>query len=305
MSRVAWAQSYPTRAVHIVVGFPPGATTDIVARLMGQRFSERLGMPFIIENRSGAAGNIGTEAVVRSPPDGYTLLLVGPAAMTNATLYDKLNFNFVHDIAPVAGIMRVPSVMVVNPSFPAKTISEFIAYAKARPGKVNMGSAGTGSMPHVSGELFNMMTGIKMVHVPYRGAPLALTDLLGSQVQVLFSVLPSSIEFIRSGRLRALGVTSATRSEALPDVPSVSEFVPGYEASALYGLGAPKAIPAEIVSRLNEEVNAGLADPIIKSRFVELGGTPLPGSPADFGKLIAGETAKWAKVIKFANIKPI
>lgn len=305
MSRVAWAQSYPTRAVHIVAGFPPGATTDIVARLMGQRFSERLGMPFIIENRSGAAGNIGTEAVVRSPPDGYTLLLVGPAAMTNATLYDKLNFNFVHDIAPVAGIMRVPSVMVVNPSFPAKTISEFIAYAKARPGKVNMGSAGTGSMPHVSGELFNMMTGIKMVHVPYRGAPLALTDLLGSQVQVLFSVLPSSIEFIRSGRLRALGVTSATRSEALPDVPSVSEFVPGYEASALYGLGAPKAIPAEIVSRLNEEVNAGLADPIIKSRFVELGGTPLPGSPADFGKLIAGETAKWAKVIKFANIKPI
>ena len=280
------------------------AANDIVARLIGQWLSERLGQPFIIENRPGAGSNIATEAVVRAPPDGYTLLLVGPPNAINATLYDKLNFNFIRDIAPVASIVRVPNVMVVNPSVPAKTVPEFIAYAKANPGKINMASAGIGSSAHVAGELFKMMTGVDMVHVPYRGAAPALTDLLGGQVQVCSPRMPASIEYIKAGKLRALAVTTATRSEALPDVPTVGEFVPGYEASSWYGVGAPKNTPAEIVDKLNKEINAALADPKIKARLADLGGTALAGSPADFGKLIADETEKWGKVIRAANIKP-
>jgi tripartite-type tricarboxylate transporter receptor subunit TctC len=270
---------------------------------LGQWLSERLGQPFVIENRPGGGGNIGTEAVVRSPADGYTLLLVGPPHAINATLYDKLNFNFIRDIAPVAGIMSVSNVMVVNPSVPAKTVPEFITYAKANPGKINMASSGNGSSTHVAGELFKMMTGVDMVHVPYRGNTPALTDLLGGQVQVYFVTTPASIEYIRTGKLRPLAVTTATRSDALPDIPTVSEFVPGYEASAWYGVGVPMRTPVEIIDRLNTEINAGLADPKIKARFADLGGTVLPGSPADFGKLIAEETEKWAKVIRAANIK--
>ena len=304
VSRIARAQTYPTRPVRIIVGFPPGGAADIAARLMGQWLSERLGQPFVIENRPGAGSNIATEAVVRAPADGYTLLLVSTSNAINATLYDKLNFNFIRDIAPVAGIIRVPHVMEVNPSVPAKTVPEFIAYAKANPGKINMASAGIGAAPHVSGELFKMMTGVDMVHVPYRGAAPALTDLLGGQVQVMFDTMPSSIEYIRAGKLRALAVTTATRSEALPDIPTVGDFVPGYEASAWYGVGAPKNTPAEIVDKLNKEINAGLADPKMKARLADLGGTVLAGSPADFGKLIADETEKWAKVVKFAGIKP-
>ncbi|MBI5911343.1 MAG: tripartite tricarboxylate transporter substrate binding protein [Betaproteobacteria bacterium] len=303
LSKNTSALDYPSRPVRIVVGFPPAATSDIVARLMGQWLSDRLGKSFIVENRPGVAGNIGTEAVVRASPDGYTLLLVGPAAMSNVTLYNKSNFNFLRDITPVASIIRVPGVMVVHPSFPAKTIPEFIAYAKANPDKVNMASAGIGSVPHVSGELFNMLTGIKMVHVPYRGTPLALTDLLSGQVQVMFGVLPSSIEFIRSGQLRALAVTSVMRSEALPDIPAVRDFVPGYEASAVYGLGAPIGTPAEIIDKLNKAINAGLADPKLKSLLANLGGVVLAEPPAEFGKLMADETEKWAKVVKFADIK--
>jgi tripartite-type tricarboxylate transporter receptor subunit TctC len=303
VSRIARAQAYPERPVRIVVGFAPGGANDILARLIGQWLSERLGQPFVIENRPGGGSNIATEAVVRAAPDGYTLLLVGPPQAINATLYEKLNFNFLRDIAPVAGIIRAPNVMEVNPSVPAKTVSEFIAYAKANPGRVNMASAGNGTGPHMAGELFKMMAGVNIVHVPYRGSGPALTDLLGGQVQVMFDALPPSMEHIRTGKLRALAVTTAARSLALPDVPTVSEFVPGYEASASFGVGAPKNTPAEIVDKLNKEINAGLVDPKFKTRLADLGGTVLAGSPADFGKLIAAETEKWAKVIRTANIK--
>jgi tripartite-type tricarboxylate transporter receptor subunit TctC len=304
VSRIASAQSYPTRPVRIIVGFPAGGTADIIARLIGQRLSERLGQPFVIENRTGAGGNIATEAVVRAPPDGYTLLLVGPPNAINATLYEKLNFNFIRDIAPVASIIRVPNAMVVNPSLPAKTVPEFIAHAKANPGKISMASAGNGTAAHASGELFKMMTGIEMIHVPYRGAPPAEADLLGGQVQVLFDPLPLPLEFIRTGKLRALAVTTATRSEVLPNIPTVGEFVPGYEASSVYGLGAPANAPAEIVDRLNQEINASFADPKIKVRLADTGGTVLAGSPTDFAKLIVEETEKWGKVVKFSGAKP-
>jgi tripartite-type tricarboxylate transporter receptor subunit TctC len=303
VSRIAWAQTYPTRPVRIVVGFPPGGGADITARLIGQWLSERLGQPFIIENRPGAGSNIATEAVVRAPADGYTLLLVGGWNAINATLYDKLNFNFLRDIMPVASIGGAPYVMVINPSLPAKTVPDFIAYAKANPGRVNMASAGTGAPSHVSGELFKMMAGVNMVHVPYRGGGPAVTDLLGGQVQVMFVPPPTSIEHIRSGKLRALAVTTATRSDALPDIPTVAEFVPGYEASNWYGVGIPKNTPAEIIDKLNKEINAGLADPKLRARLADLGGTVLAGSPADFGKLIADETEKWGKVVKFVGIK--
>jgi len=302
VSRVAWAQTYPTRPVRLIVGVAAGGGTDIVARLISQWLSERLGQQFIVENRPGAGSNIATEVVVRAPPDGYTLLTVGAPAAINATLYyDKLNFNFIRDIAPVAGIMRGPLVMLVNPSFPAKTVPEFIAYAKANPGKINMASGGNGTTPHVTGELFKMMTGVDMVHVPYRGAGPAITDLLGGQVQVLFD---NPIEHIRAGRLRALAVTTTTRSEALPDIPTLGEFVPGYDASGWFGIGAPKDTPVQIIDRLNREINACLADPRMKARLTDLGGIVLSGSPADLGKHIAEETEKWAKVIKFAGIKP-
>ena len=303
VSHIAWAQSYPTRTVRIVVPGAAGNTSDILARLIGQWLSERLGQPFIIENRPGAGTNIGTEAVVRAPADGYTLLLVGAPNAMNVTLYDKLNFIFLRDIAPVAGIIRGPNVMVLNPLVQPKTVPDFIAYAKANPRKVHMASSGNGTTPHVAGELFQMMTGVSMVHVPYRGAAPALTDLLSGQVQVMFPTTVSSIGYIRAGRLRALAVTAATRSDALPDIPTVSEFVSGYEASNWFGVGAPKATPAEIVDRLNKEINASLSDPKIKARLADLGGSPLLGSPADFGKLIVEETEKWAKVIKFAGIK--
>src|SRR5262245_30423991 len=303
VSHIARAQGYPTRPVRIIVAFPAGGPGDILARLIGQWLQERLGQPFVIDNRPGAGGTIGTEAVVRAPPDGYTLLLVGGAHTVNATLYGKLSFNFIRDIAPVASISRESNVMVVNPSVPAKTVPEFIAYAKANPGKINMASAGIGAPSHVAGELFKMMTGVSMVHAPYRGSSPALTDLIGGQVQVMFGPMAGSIEFIRAGKLRALAVITATRSEALPNVPTVGEFVPGYEASSVWGLGAPKNTPAEIIDRLNKEINAGLADPKIKARLADAGGTVLLGSPADFAKLIADETEKWGKVIRAANIK--
>ena len=301
---VARAQAYPTRPVRLIVPLAPGGATDIVARLMGQWLSERLGQPFIIENRPGAGGNIGTDTVVKARPDGYTILMASTTNAINATLYDKLSFNFIRDIAPVATISRNTLVMVVHPSLPAKTVPEFIAYAKANPRKLNMASPGNGSPNHVSGELFKMMTGVDMVHVPYRSGGPALTDLLGGQMQVMFPATVSSIEYIRAGRLRALAVTAATRSDELPDIPTVAEFVPGYEASNWFGVGAPKATPAEIVEKLNEEINAGLADPNIKARLAELGAMVLASSPADFGKLIAEDTEKWAKVIKSAGIKP-
>jgi tripartite-type tricarboxylate transporter receptor subunit TctC len=301
--RIARAQAYPSRPVRLIVPFAPPGGSDTIARLMGQWLSERLGQPFVIENRPGAGSNIGTEAVVRAPPDGYTLLVFASPAAINATLYDNLNFNFTRDIVPVAGIMRVPSAMVVHPSVPAKTVPEFIAYAKANPGKINMGSAGNGSTSHVFGELFKMMTGVNMVHIQYRGNGPALIDLLAGQVQVGFDTMPSSIEFIKAGKLRALAVTTATRSEVLPDVPTVGEFVPGYEASVWYGLGGPKATPAEIVDKINKEINAALADPKMKSRLADLGGTVLPGSPAAFAKLIAEETEKWGNVIRALNIR--
>jgi len=304
VSRSAWAQNYPARPVRIVVGFAAGGPNDIIARLIGHWLTERLGQPFIIENRPGAATNIGTEAVVKSPPDGYTLLLAGSPNAINATLYDKLNFNFMRDIAPVATISRTTFVMVVNSSIKAKTVPEFIAYAKANPGKINMASSGTGSPSHVSGELFKMMAGVDMVHVPYRGGAPALTDLLGGQVQAYFSPMSGSIEYIRAGRVRALAVSTATRSEALPNIPTVGEFVPGYEASGWLGISAPKATPAETVDQLNKAVNAGLVDPKIQAQLADLGTPALAGSPADFGKLIAVETEKWAKVIRAANIKP-
>jgi tripartite-type tricarboxylate transporter receptor subunit TctC len=302
-ARRASAQAWPSRPVRWLVGYAPGGGNDIVARLMGQWFSDRLGQPFLIENRPGAATNMAAEAVVNAAPDGYTLLLVGQPNAINATLYETLSFNFIRDIAPVAGLMTVPNVVVVHPSFPAQSVPEFIAYARANPGKINMASAGNGSAAHLAGELFNSMTGISMVHVPYRGQAPAIADLLGGQVQVLFATSPASIEFVRTGKLRALAVTTAVRAEALPDLPTVGDFVPGYEASAWYGIGAPRKTPDEIIERLNKEANAGLADAKLKVRLADLGGTLIPGSPADFGKLIADETEKWGKVIRTANIK--
>jgi tripartite-type tricarboxylate transporter receptor subunit TctC len=304
VSRVARAQAYPTRPIRVIVPYAPGGAVDILARLMGQWLSERLSQPFIIENRPGAGTNIGTEAVVRALPDGHTLLLASTANAINATLYEKLNFNFIRDISPAASIVRGPNVMVVHPSFPAKTVPDFIAHAKDNPGKISMASAGNGSPPHVAGELFKMMAGVDMVHVPYRGGGPAVTDLLGGQVQVYFATTASSIEYIRAGRLRALAVTTAARSEALPEVPTIGEFVPNYEASSFYGLGLPKNTRAEIIDRLNKETNVALADPKMKARLADLGSMVLAGSPADFGKLIAEETEKWAKVVKFASIKP-
>ena len=305
LPRVAQAQTYPARPVRIIVGFAPGGTADIIARLMGQWLSERLGQPFVIENRSGGATNIATEAVVRASADGYTLLLVGPAQAINATLYNKLSFHLIRDITAVAGIVVGPNVIVVSPSVPVTTVPEFIAYAKANAGKLNMASGGAGSPSHVSGELFNMMAGISMGHVPYRGGGLALTDLLAGQVQVYFSPLPAAIEYIRAGKLRALAVTTAARSEALPDIATVAEFVPGYEASIWAGIGAPRGTPTDVVETLNREINAGLADPRMKTRLADLGGTLLPGSPSDFGKFVADETEKWAQVIKLAGLKPV
>jgi tripartite-type tricarboxylate transporter receptor subunit TctC len=302
LSCIAWAQAYPSRPVRIVVGFAAGGGADITARLIGQWLSERLGQPFITENRPGAGGTLGTEAVVRAAPDGYTLLLTAISDAINATLYDKLNF--IRDIAPIAGIMVVPQVMVVHPSIPAKTVPEFIAYTKANPGKINMASGGVGGPSHVSGELFHMMAGVNMIHVPYRGVAPALTDLLGGQVQVTFASMPSSIAYIRAGKLRALALTTATRSEALPDLPTVGEFVPGYEASGWYGIGAPRNTPVELIDKLNKEINAGLADPKLRARLADVGGDVLALSPADFGKHIAEETEKWGKVIRAANIKP-
>jgi tripartite-type tricarboxylate transporter receptor subunit TctC len=304
VSRFALAETYPSRPVRWIVGFTPAGGNDIVARLMGQWLSERLGQPFVIENRPGAGTNIAAEAVVNASPDGYTLFLANLSNAINATLYEKLNFNFMRDIAPVAGISRAPLVMVVHPSISAKTIPEFIAYAKANPGRVNMGSAGIGSAGHLAGEQFKMMAGVNLVHVPYRGNAPALTDLIAGQVEVLFPSAASSIEYVRTGKLRGLAVTGATRSDALPDLPTVAEFMPGYEASSFYGIGAPRNTPAEVVDKLNREVNAGLADPKMKVRLAELGGVAIAGSPTDFGKLIASETDKWARVIKFAGIKP-
>ena len=289
--------------VRLIVGFAPGGTTDITARLIGQWLSERLGQQFLIENRTGAATNIATEAVVRAPADGYTLLLVTASNAINATLYDKLGFNFIRDIAPVAGIIRYPLVMQVNPSFPAKTVPEFISHVKSNPGKVSYGSGGIGTSIHVASELFKMMAGIDMIHVPYRGGAPAMTDLMGGQIQVVFNPVPESMEHIKAGKLRPLAVTGATRSEALPDVPTVGDFVPGFEASALQGIGAPKDTPAEIVEKLNKEINAGVADPKLKARFADLGATVFVVSPADFGKFVADETEKWAEVIKFAGAK--
>jgi tripartite-type tricarboxylate transporter receptor subunit TctC len=304
LSHFAWAQTYPMRPVRLVVGFGAGSASDILARLVGEWLSERIGQQFIIENRPGAGSNIATEAVVKAPPDGHVLLLGGVTNAINATLYDKLNYNFLRDIAPIAGLILLPNVLVVNSSVPAKTVPEFIAYAKANPGKISMASVGNGTVPHVAGELFNMMAGVNMVHVPYRGAPPALTDLLGGQVQVYFATTAISIEHIRAGKLRALAVTTAKRSEALPDIPTVGDFLPGFEASVWFGVGAPSNTPAEIIDKLNKEINAALADPKIKARLADLGGTGLPGSPAEFGKLIADETEKWGKVIRFAGIKP-
>jgi tripartite-type tricarboxylate transporter receptor subunit TctC len=303
-SRIVRAQTYPTRPVRWIVGYPPAGATDIAARLIGQWLSDRLGQPFVIENRPGASGNIGTEAVVNAPPDGYTLLLVNAGNAINATLYEKLKYNLIRDIAPVAGIIRVPLVMQVNPSVPVKTVPEFITYAKANPGKLNMASAGNGTPQHVSGELFKMMAGVNMTHVPYRGSAPALTDLLGGQVQVVFDTTLASIEYIRAGRLRPLAVTTATRLEALPEIPTVSDFLPGYEASGWYGVGVPKNTPTEIVDKLNKEINAALANPKMKAQLADLGGMVLALSPAEFGKLIADETEKWRKVIRAANIKP-
>jgi tripartite-type tricarboxylate transporter receptor subunit TctC len=304
VSRIARAQSYPMRPVRLVVPFPAGGGADIPARLLGQRLSERLGQPFVVENRPGAAGNIGTESVVKAVPDGHTLLYTGSPNMINAMLYDNLNFDFVRDIAPIASIMRVPGVLEVNPSVPAKTVPEFIAYAKANPGKLSMASGGNGSTPHLYGELFKRMAGIDMVHVPYRGTSLALPDLLSGRVQVLFDLVTTAMEQIASGKLRALGVTTAARLDGLPNIPPIADFLPGYEASGLQGVGAPRNTPAEIIDKLNKEINAALADSKIKTQLAGLGGMTLGGSAADFGKLIAEETEKWGKVIRAANIKP-
>ena len=300
-SRVAWAQTYPTRPVRIIVPFPAGQATDTIARLMGQSLSERLGQPFVIENRTGAGGNIGTESVVRATPDGYMLLLVGLSSAMNETLYKKLNFNFIRDIAPVASIGGTPYVMVINPSVPAKTVPEFIAYAKANPGQINMGSSGNGSVSHVFGERFKVMTGINLVHVPYRGG--YVPDLLSGQVQVAFGTISTCIQYIGGGMLRALAVTTATRSDVLPDIPTLAEFVPGYETSQWYGVGAPKDTPAEVIDKLNKEINAVAADPLIMARLAGLGVDPMSMTPAAFGKFIADEAEKWGKVIRAANIK--
>lgn len=300
----ARSQAYPSRPVKLVVGYAAGGVNDVLARLMGQFLSERLGQSFVVENRPGAGSNIATESVIRAAPDGYTLLLASTANAINATLYDKLGFDFARDIAPVAGICRVPNVMLLNPSVPARTVREFIAYLKANPGKVSMASAGNGSPQHVAGELFKMMAGVDMVHIPYRGGAPALTDLLAGQVQVYFSSVASAIQYIRADKLRALAVTTAKRSDLLPDLPTLAEFLPGYEASPWYGLGAPKGTPAEVIARLNEEINKALADPAIKTRLAELGATPLPGSAADFGRLLVEETDKWAKVVKMSGAKP-
>ena len=304
ISRTAWSQTYPSRPVRIIISQAAGSASDIFARLIGHRLSERLGQQFVIEPRPGAAGNIALEAVIRTPADGYTLLLVGNQHAINTTLYDKLNFNLIRDIRPVAGIVRVPLVMEVNPSVPVKTVPEFITYARENPGKLNFASAGNGTAQHVSGELFKAMTGVKMLHVPYRGSTPALTDLLAGQVQVMFDVTPSSLPHIRAGKLRPLAATTATRLEVMPELPTMGEFLPGYEASGWVGFGVPKDTPAAIIDVLNGEVNAGLADPKLKARFGDLGATVIPGSPADFGNVIAGDTEKWAKVIRTANIKP-
>jgi tripartite-type tricarboxylate transporter receptor subunit TctC len=303
LSSVARAQAYPSRPVRLIVPLAPAGASDITARLIGQWLSERLGQQFVIDNRPGGGGNIGTEVVVRAPADGYTLLLVGSFNATNAALYHKLNFNLIRDIAPIAGVFRGALVMLVHPSVPARSVPELIAYAKANPGKIDLASAGIGSVSHLAGELFKAMAGVNLVHVPYRGGGPAVNDLLGGQVQVYFASTPASIEYIKAGRLRALSLTTATRSEALPDIPTVGEFVPGYEATVWYGIGAPRATPAEIVDRLNKEINAALADPRMKARIVDLGGDVLALSPADFGRLIADETEKWGKVIRAANIK--
>jgi tripartite-type tricarboxylate transporter receptor subunit TctC len=303
ISRTSWAQAYPTRPVRIIVGFPPGGVSDILARLIGQSLSERLGQQFIIETRPGAGGTIAAGAVAHAPPDGYTLLTLDASAAINATLYDRLDFNLLRDIAPVASISRAPLVMEVHPSVPARTVPEFIAYAKANPGKINMASSGNGTTTHVAGELFKVMAGVDMVHVPYRGAAPATADLLGGQVQVYFTGAANVVEYVKAGRLLALAVTTATRSEALPDIPSLADFVPGYEASTWYGVGAPRGTPAGIVEKLNKEINAGLADPKIKAQLADLGGDVLALSPADFGRLLADETEKWSKVIRAAGIK--
>ena len=302
-SLVARAQAYPSRAVRFIVAVAPGGGNDIFARLMGQWLSERLGQPFVVENRPGGGNNIGTEAVVKAPPDGYTLLLASSNNASNAALYDNLGFNFIRDIAPVAGIARTTLVMVVNPFVPAKTVPEFIAYAKANPGKVNMASAGTGGIGHLAGELFKMTTGVNFLHVPYRGNGPALTALLGGEVDVLFPSLASAIEYMKGGKLRGLAVTSAMRSDAMPELPSVGEFVAGYEISTWYGVGAPRGTPAEIIARLNNEINAGLAHPALKARFAELGDIPMPMTPAEFGSLIADQTEKLGRSVKFAGIK--
>jgi tripartite-type tricarboxylate transporter receptor subunit TctC len=302
-SPTAGAQTYPARPVRVIVGFPPGGGIDIVARLIGQWLSERLGQPFVIENRPGASSNIATEAAVRAAPDGYTILMVGVFNAVNATLYEKLNFNFIRDIMPVATTTSAPNIMVVHPSFPAKNVPDFIAYARANPGKVDMASDGIGNNGHVVGELFKMMAGVNMVHVPYRGGAPALTDLFGGQVQVMFATMPASIQYVRAGRLRALAVTTAMRSEALPDVPAVGEFLPGFEASVWYGVGAPRETPAEIVEKLNNRINAALADPKLKARLAELGAEPMSMTSAKFTKFVGDETEKWRNVIKFADIK--
>jgi len=304
LARIAWAQTYPNRPVRIIVGFAPGGGTDILARLIGQALSERIGQSFIVENRPGASTNIATEAVVRAPTDGYNLLLVDGSAAINATLYDNLNFRFILDIAPVAGIAQVPNVMVVHPSFPTKTVPEFIAYAKANPGRLNTASGGKGDPPHVSGELFKMMTGVDIVYIPYRGLAPALADLIGERVQVIFSTMPSAIEYVRAGTLRALAVTTTTRSAQLPDVPTLAEFLPGYEASQWYGIGAPKNTPLEIIEKLNSEINAILGDSKFRTRLADLGATALAGPPADFAIHIAQEPEKWAKVVRFSGAKP-
>ena len=303
LSRVAKAQAYPSRPIRLIIGYTPGGSADLTARLMGQWLSERLGQSFVVENRPGGGTNIATEAVVRAPPDGYTFLLAAPANAINATLYDKLNFNFLRDSEPVAGIIRFPNVVVVNPSVPVKSIPELIAYAKANPGKLNMASSGNGSTIHMSGELFKMLTGTDMVHVPYRGGAPALTDLIAGQVHVMFDNIPTCAEHVKSGKLRGLAVTSTTRSDVLPDLPTLADFLPGYEASAWYGFAAPKNTPAAIIEKLNKEINAVLADPAAKRRFTEIGAILLPGSAADFGKLLADETEKWGKVVKFSGAK--
>ncbi len=303
VSRVTWAETYPSQPVRVIVGFAAGGPNDILARLIGQWLAKRLGHPFVIENRPGAGSNMATEAVVLAPPDGYTLLLVGSPNAINATLYDRLNFNFIRDIAPVASFMRGALVLAVHPSVPAKTLAEFIVYAKANPGKLSYGSGGVGGITHITAELFKMMAGIELLHVPYRGVAPALTDLLGGQVQALFANPAQIIPYAGAGRLRPLAITTAARSEALPDIPTVDEFVPGYEASSFFGFGVPKNTPAEIVNKLNREINAGLIDPEIKTRVADLDGTVLVGSPADFSKLIAEETEKWGKVIQAANIR--